>query len=75
MRISRQTMAATMRPVAASPSYRALDEKIRKVEKTKFLTEVSKFISTRILPHQAGAEFVDGVKFQAKVLENLHQEN
>ena len=37
-------------------------------------SEVSKFYSMRILPHQSGAEYVNGVESQAKVLENLGQE-
>ena len=37
-------------------------------------SEVLKFYSRRILPHQSGAKFFEGVESQAKVLENLGRE-
>ena len=49
----------------------ALEERFLNVEKNTVQAEVTKFNSMRITSNQSGAEFVDSVEAQAKVLENL----
>jgi hypothetical protein len=50
---------------------KALEERFLNVEKNTVQAEVTKFNSMRITSNQFGAEFVDSVEAQAKVLETL----
>lgn len=50
---------------------KALEDRFLNVEKNTVQAEVTKFNSMRITSNQTGAEFVDSVEAQAKILENL----
>ena len=66
-----QTTAANYEGDDAPGLVKALEDRFLHVEKNIIQSEVSKFNSMRILPHPSGAEFVDGIETQAKVLKNL----
>ena len=53
---------------------RALKERFLNVKKNTVQAEVTKFNSMKITSNQSGAEFVDSVEAQAKILENLGRE-
>jgi hypothetical protein len=65
------TTAALYEGSDAKGLLHALEERFLNVEKNTVQAEVTKFNSMRITSNQTGAEFVDSVEAQAKVLENL----
>ena len=50
---------------------KALKDGFLNVEKNTVQADVTKFNSMRVTSNQAGAEFVDSVEAQVKILENL----
>ena len=68
------TTAALYEGNDAKGLLQALEDRFWNVEKNTVQAEVTKFNSMRITSNQTGAEFVDFVEAQAKVLENLSRE-
>jgi hypothetical protein len=65
------TTAALYEGNDAKGLLQALEERFLNVEKNTVQAEVTKFNSMKITSNQSGAEFVDSIEAQAKVLENL----
>ena len=68
------TTAALYEGKTAKGLLRALKEILLKLEKNTVQAEVTKFNFMKVTSNQTGAEFVDNIEAQVKILENLGRE-